>query len=116
MKINNIKKVEDLQDGEVFYCFPDWSNNDFMGTETDVLMTGNDMIHIADDCGQKFEGLILVNGGIELRLQPEDKVYILGHYSELLNNFGKVLRFNRNRKVISQKRKEANYRINTKRL
>lgn len=90
MKIKKVIKAKELQDGDIFYCFLDGDSNECMGGAIDVLTSGNDMIHIADDCGERFDGVIYVNGGIELRIQPEAEVFILGHYSEILKELERL--------------------------
>ena len=84
------KQVRDLKDGDIFYVLFDseskhYNNMDFFGIHYDL--SGTDQIFILDDsCNCVHEGTLFVNGGHEIYLSPNDYVYVLGHYSELIKN------------------------------
>lgn len=88
--MNPIKKqVKELKDGDVVYIRFDndrkhYDNHEFFGIHYDL--SGTDQIFIIDDAADVFANEVLfVNGGHELYLKPDDFVYYLFHYSELLN-------------------------------
>ena len=76
--------ANELQDGDIFYCTPDFDLNEF-GPE--YLIMGTDQIFIRDDFNEEDdEGnySILVNGGWTIWFVPDAKVVRLAHYSDLL--------------------------------
>ena len=82
-------KAKELKDGDIFYFEPNSEINEWLSDKIGQMITGIDMIFIADDCGSISDGRILINGGFELWIYEEDDVYILGHYSRILKQLEK---------------------------
>lgn len=86
MKGNWIE-AEHLIDGDIFYfdlleCNLD--NSHLIGS--DLILTGADVVLIADDCSNMFREEILINGGHILYIDPKEKVFLIGRYSKLIEN------------------------------
>ena len=83
------KKWHELEDGDIFWCDPDINLNYDGEWHEDLLLSGKDQIFIKDDfveLEEDFSGSLLVNGGFTVYFTPNCTAYVLGHYSELLNN------------------------------
>ncbi|MDV4026357.1 hypothetical protein CMT52_18675 [Elizabethkingia anophelis] len=87
--INKKVKAKELSDGDIFYFSPSVDNNIYWIGEN-VDLTGEDMIFIVDDTGDISEHSILVNGGFDLNIHPEDEVYLIDHLSNLLDAIKKL--------------------------
>lgn len=86
--IKKLIKASELKDGDIFYvnseCFIE--DNEHLFDHDMVLMTGHSSIFIVDEVMVDGEVEVLVNGGHLVLLTPDSKVYILGHYSEILDD------------------------------
>ncbi|MDV4025581.1 hypothetical protein CMT52_14695 [Elizabethkingia anophelis] len=87
--INKKVKAKELSDGDIFFFSPSVENNIYWIGEN-VDLTGEDMIFITDDASGIHEHSILVNGGFDLTINPEDEVYLIDHLSNLLNAINKI--------------------------
>ncbi|MBK9567304.1 MAG: hypothetical protein IPO37_19685 [Saprospiraceae bacterium] len=79
-----IVPVRELEDGDIFYCTPDFEMNEF---GEDYFITGTDQIFIKDDYYDEDDDgnyAILVNGGWHVWFRPDEKVVRLAHYSKLI--------------------------------
>lgn len=80
---SKIISIGEIKDGDIIYVDIDNNlNNEIMGYNTDV--TGTDVIYIIDDTGMSHDGILLVNGGDEVRLTKDSVIYKIGHYSDLI--------------------------------
>lgn len=76
-----IKNWKALGDGDIFVCdINNGLNEDLIGDDHQI--TGTDCIFVRDDAGSD-ENSVLVNGGHEVHFLSDDKVIVIGHYSEL---------------------------------
>lgn len=79
-----IKKIKKLKDGDIFYYDLNMLNEDIDADEIDIILSGSDVIEIADDCSESYDGTIYCNGGKCLNFEsPEMQVVVIGHYSEI---------------------------------
>jgi len=79
-----IVPARELEDGDIFYCTPDFEMNEF---GEDYFITGTDQIFIKDDYYDEDDDgnyAILVNGGWSIWFRPNEKVVRLAHYSKLI--------------------------------
>ena len=78
-------KVEDLQDGDIFYTrnIPMETNEEQFGE--DVATSGEDLILIVDD-RDIMEDLvgIYTNGGYYFEFEKGTEVFLIGHYGDLI--------------------------------
>jgi hypothetical protein len=78
------KKVKDLKDGDVFY-FDMIDTYEYTSDELEDLIYGNDVVGIADDCCESYEGTIYLNYFGMIRFKDKNKeVKVICHYSELI--------------------------------
>ncbi|CAA7195426.1 hypothetical protein CHRY9293_01625 [Chryseobacterium potabilaquae] len=73
-------KAQYLNDGD---DLNDWIRED-------VVLTGRDMIFIADNCSAILDWLVIVNGGLDLTINPDDYVYLIVHFSHILESFHRI--------------------------
>ena len=74
------KKVKYLKDGDVFWFTPDPElNPELMGD--DWVLTGLDQVFIRDDYNHET---MLVNGGFELCINPNEMVLVITTYREMM--------------------------------
>ena len=80
------KKIKDLKDGDVFY-FDIMDTYEYTSDELEDLIYGTDVVGIADDCCEAYDGIIYLNyfGVINFK-DKNQKVKVICHYSELINN------------------------------
>lgn len=84
-------KVEDLQDGDIFYApnIPMETNEDQFGVDVDT--TGADIILIVDDRDVMDDYIgIYTNGGYYFEFEKGTEVFLLGRYDDLLKNADKL--------------------------
>lgn len=83
MLIKKKIKAKELNNGDIFYFTPNEELNDWLGEF--ALTAGSDMIFIVDDVEITDDDFVIyTNGGFDLNLNPDDYVYYMGHYSEIL--------------------------------
>ena len=79
-------ELDKIKDGDIIYFdLGNGLNNDLIGI--DSAITGTDVLMIVDDSSLFYEGSFLVNGGHEVFFDEKQRIYKIGHYSELLKNF-----------------------------
>lgn len=77
-------KVSELKVGDIIYVIDFDEEDDYQFGEH-VMMSGEDMILIIDDIEEGEEiNTIYTNGGFTFTLDNDYEVYVLGHYSELI--------------------------------
>jgi len=79
-----IINAREIQDGDIFYCTPDFEMNEF---GPDHFITGTDQIFIKDDDFDEDDDgnyAILVNGGWTVWFRPDEKVVRLAEYGDLI--------------------------------
>lgn len=88
--IKKLIKAGELKDGDIFYVKSRnfIENNEHLFDEDMAEHTGYDSIFIADEVAHvdDYNVQVVVNGGLIVYLDTNSKVYVLGHYSEILSD------------------------------
>lgn len=74
----------DLEDGDIFYCTPNFDLNEFGPA---FLITGTDQIFITDDFNDSDDlgnTSVIVNGGHVIWFTENEKVVKIGHYRDFI--------------------------------
>lgn len=83
-----VKLVKDIDEGDVFIYNEDKQDSDI--TFNSLIDTSGSVIATADDAGMSYDGLIMVATGETLYMNPKDKVFVLGRYSDLVDRYRPV--------------------------
>ncbi len=84
MKGRFIKAIE-IEDGDIFYTQLSYSMDNDHLIGDDFLLTGTDVILIADDT---WDNPMLVNGGHLFWYDEDTVVFKIGHYSNIVKKMG----------------------------
>lgn len=85
---HKVKKAKDIDAGDIFFVdLEATGNKHLIGSLIDSLLTGNYCCFVADD--KMADNEILVNGGNSVFLKKNEKLLVIGHYSEVVESVNK---------------------------